>query len=104
VPYRVVEYAQKVYGAGGSIVQRTYQRAAVDGGAGKKTFKGNERLDNADVSHQTVQYLYSDILKFYFMNPDSFEQFDCQPRLLVNRLGYMKEVIACQAQQLMAGD
>ncbi len=89
-PYRVVEYNQKVMGRGGSIVNVRI-KSLLDGKVLDKTFKGNEQLDSADVSSQTVQYLYNDGSIYYFMNGDSFEQFEVSADLVGDSSGYMKE-------------
>src|ERR1700728_3978920 len=75
VPYRVVDYNQKVMGRGGSIVNVRI-KSLLDGKVLEKTFKGNEQLENADVTSRNVQYLYNDGNTFYFMDGDSFEQFE----------------------------
>ncbi len=49
VPYRVVEYGQKVMGRGGSIVNVRI-KSLLDGKVLTKTYKGNEQLESADVS------------------------------------------------------
>jgi elongation factor P len=90
VPYRVVDYNQKVMGRGGSIVNVRI-KSLIDGKVLEKTFKGNEQLDRADVSNQTVQYLYSDGGIFYFMNEDTFEQFEVPADLVGDGAGYLKE-------------
>lgn len=90
VPYRVVDYNQKVMGRGGSIVNVRI-KSLLDGKVLEKTFKGNETLESADVSSQTVQYLYSDGSSFYFMNQESFEQFDVPADLVGDGAGYLKE-------------
>ncbi len=90
VPYRVVDYNQKVMGRGGSIVNVRI-KSLLDGKVLEKTFKGNEQLGRADVSNQTVQYLYSDGSTFYFMNEDSFEQFEVAADLVGDGAGYLKE-------------
>jgi elongation factor P len=90
VPYRVVEYAQKVMGRGGSIVNVRI-KSLIDGKVLEKTFKGNEQLDSADVSNQSVQYLYNDGSIFYFMNQESFEQFEVSSDLVGDGAGYLKE-------------
>lgn len=89
-PWRVVEYNQKVMGRGGSIVNVRI-KSLVDGKVLEKTFKGNEQLESADVSNQTVQYLYSDGGTFYFMNEETFEQFDISADLVGDGAGYLKE-------------
>lgn len=89
-PFRVVDYKQKVMGRGGSIVNVRI-KSLLDGKVLEKTFKGNEQLDSADVTNQTVQYLYADGNSFYFMNGDTFEQFEVLADLVGDGAGYMKE-------------
>ena len=71
-PFRVVEYSQKVMGRGGSIVNVRLKNL-IDGGVIPKTFKGQERIDSAEVTNQNVQYLYNDGSTFFFMDPNTFE-------------------------------
>jgi elongation factor P len=73
-PYRVVEYAQKVMGRGGSIVNVKLKNL-ITGALLPKTFKGQDKIAAAEVINQTVQYLYADN-NLHFMNPESFEQFE----------------------------
>ncbi|MGH7142083.1 MAG: elongation factor P [Candidatus Saccharimonadales bacterium] len=90
VPYRVIEYSQKVMGRGGSIVNLRV-KSLLDGKVFDKTFKGSEQLERADITIQKVQYLYNDSKVFYFMNQDSFEQFELMAELIGDSAGYMKE-------------
>jgi elongation factor P len=90
VPYRVVDYNQKVMGRGGSIVNVRI-KSVLDGKVLEKTFKGNETVDSAEVTSQAAQYLYSDGDTFHFMNPESFEQFEIPSDLVGDAAGYMKE-------------
>lgn len=89
-PFRVVDYNQKVMGRGGSIVNVRI-KSLLDGKVLEKTFKGNEQLDRADVSNQTVQYLYTDGTKFYFMDGETFDQFEISNDLMGDGAGYLKE-------------
>src|ERR1700760_4215350 len=97
VPYRVVDYNQKVMGRGGSIVNVRI-KSLLDGKVLEKTFKGNEQLDSADVTNQNVQYLYNDGNTFYFMNQESFEQFEVGADLVGDGAGYIKEGDVVQLQ------
>ncbi|MEO6761078.1 MAG: elongation factor P [Candidatus Saccharimonadales bacterium] len=97
VPYRVVDYNQKVMGRGGSIVNVRI-KSLLDGKVLDKTFKGNETLDSADVTTQSVQYLYSDGNSFNFMNQESFEQFEVSADLVGDGAGYLKEGDVVQLQ------
>lgn len=97
VPYRVVSYNQKVMGRGGSIVNVRI-KSVLDGKVLEKTYKGNEQLDSADVSNQNVQYLYNDGATFYFMNEETFEQFEVSADLVGDGAGYLKEGDKLQLQ------
>ncbi|NCO10798.1 elongation factor P [Candidatus Saccharibacteria bacterium] len=89
-PYRVVEYNQKVMGRGGSIVNVRLKNL-IDGGVVPKTFKGQERIESAEVTNQTVQYLYKDVDRFYFMDPANFEQFELSPDIVEDAAPFLKE-------------
>jgi len=89
-PYRVVEYAQKVMGRGGSIVNVKI-KSLIDGKVLDKTFKGSESIESADVTLQSVQYLYNDGAVFYFMNEETFEQFEVSADLVGDGANYLKE-------------
>lgn len=89
-PYRVVEYAQKVVGRGGSIVNVTI-KSLIDGRQLQKTFKGNEQLDSVDLSYSNVQYLYNDGVKFYFMDNESYEQIELSSDVIGDQAGFLKE-------------
>jgi elongation factor P len=77
-------------GRGGSIVNVRI-KSLIDGKVLEKTFKGNEQLDYADVSTQSVQYLYNDGSTFFFMNQETFEQFEVPSDLVGEGAGYIKE-------------
>lgn len=90
VPYRVTDYSQKVMGRGGSIVNVKLKNL-LDGSVIPKTFKGQEKIERAEVNSKSVQYLYNDGSVFYFMDPDSFEQFELSADLVDEAKGYLKE-------------
>ena len=89
-PYRVVEYAQKVMGRGGSIVNVRLKNL-VDGSVIPKTFKGADKIERAEVSNKTVQYLYNDGDTFYFMDPETFEQFELPAETVDSAKDFLKE-------------
>jgi elongation factor P len=89
-PYRVVEYGQKVMGRGGSIVNVKLKNL-IDGSVIPKTFKGQDKIEPAEVNNKTVQYLYRDDETFYFMDPESFEQFELNADIVDTAAGYLKE-------------
>lgn len=89
-PYRVVEYGQKVMGRGGSIVNVRLKNL-IDGSVIPKTFKGQDKIEPAEVNNKAVQYLYSDGSDFYFMDPESFEQFQLGSDIVDTAASYLKE-------------
>jgi elongation factor P len=89
-PYRVIEYSQKVMGRGGSTVNVKI-KSLVDGKVLAKTFHGSDSVESADVSNRTMQYLYNDGAKFYFMDPDSYEQFELAADAMEDKAGFIKE-------------
>lgn len=89
-PYRVIEYGQKVMGRGGSIVNVKLKNL-IDGSVIPKTFKGQDKIETAEVTNKTVQYLYNDDADFYFMDPETFEQFQLSRDIVDSAAGYLKE-------------
>lgn len=88
-PYRVIEYSQKVMGRGGSIVNVKVKNL-ITGAVIPKTYKGQEKIEPAEVMNQTAQYLYADD-ELHFMNPVSFEQFDVPMDVASDVPKYIKE-------------
>ena len=80
-PYRVIEYGQKVMGRGGSIVNVKLKNL-IDGSVIPKTFKGQDKIEPAEVRNLEVQYLYADGTTYFFMDPSSFEQFELPAELI----------------------
>ena len=89
-PYKVVEYSQKVMGRGGSIVNVKVKNL-ITGALLPKTFKGQEKIEPAEVTTKKVQYLYKDDEKFYFMDPATFEQYELAADMVGDSSAYMKD-------------
>lgn len=96
VPYRVVEYAQKVMGRGGSTVNVKI-KSLIDGKVLNKTFHGNDQVDSADVTNRGLQYLYKDSV-YHFMDEDTYEQVDMPLDGNEDLSAYMKEGENVKAQ------
>ena len=89
-PYKVIEYSQKVMGRGGSIVNVRVKNL-ITGALIPKTFKGQEKIEPAEVTTKKVQYLYKDEDKFYFMDPSTFEQYELPNDLVGDSKDFMKD-------------
>lgn len=89
-PYRVTEYGQKVIGRGGSIVNVKLKNL-IDGSVIPKTYKGQDKIEPAEVNNKSVQYLYADDATFYFMEPETFEQFELPADIVDDARQYLRE-------------
>ena len=89
-PYKVIEYSQKVMGRGGSIVNVRVKNL-ITGALIPKTFKGQEKIEPAEVTTKKVQYLYRDEEKFYFMDPTTFEQYELSSDMVGDSKDFMKD-------------
>lgn len=97
VPYRVLEYSQKVMGRGGSTVNVKI-KSLIDGKVLAKTFHGNDQVDSADVTNRPVQYLYSDGANYFFMDNDTYEQFEVSAENMAEQKDYLREGDGVTAQ------
>lgn len=89
-PYRVIEYAQKVLGRGGSIVNVKLKNV-ITGAVIPKTYKGAEKIEPAEVNNRKAQYLYGEGDEYHFMDPVSFEQFQITSEVMGEASSYLKE-------------
>ena len=96
-PFVVVDYNQKVMGRGGSIVNVKIKNL-INGAVLPKTFKGQEKIEAGDVSTRKAQYLYNDGEKAYFMDPETFEQFELSLEVAEEVPKFMRESEEVQLQ------
>jgi len=89
-PFKVIDYNQKVMGRGGSIVNIKVKNL-IDGSVIPKTYKGQEKIAPASVVNRAAQYLYSDATDYFFMDPESFEQFQVPRDTAEEASSYLKE-------------
>ncbi len=90
VPYKVIEYSQKVMGRGGSIVNVKI-KSLTDGKVLDKTFKGNESISPAHVENSNAQFTYADGDTYNFMDQDTFENYEISSDIIEDIIGYFKE-------------
>lgn len=89
-PYRVTDYSQKVVGRGGSIVNVKIKNL-LDGSSQSKAFKGQEKFEPAEINIKKVQYLYSDDTTCFFMDEQTYDQFEVSKDILGGSIQLMKE-------------
>jgi elongation factor P len=90
IPYRVVDYSQKVMGRGSSMVTVRI-KSLLDGKVLDKTFKGNEQISTADITNQSMQFLYSDSNNLYLMDDETYDQLNVAISLVGDSLRFIKE-------------
>lgn len=73
-PYIVVSYSHSKMGRGGAVV-KTKLKNLRSGATVDKTFQGADKVDEADLSQKTAQFLYADAEDANFMDNESYEQF-----------------------------
>lgn len=61
----------------------------------EKTFKSGESVEAADVLDRDMEYLYCDGEFWYFMDPDTFEQYPASNQAVVNAKLFLKEQDKC---------
>ena len=79
----------------GQAFNRVKFKDLITGKTLEKTFKSGESLEAADVMELEMQYLYTDGEKWYFMDPNSFDQFDLSKESMGSALNYLVEQDTC---------
>lgn len=97
-PYRVVDYGQKQMGRGGSIVNVKLKNL-IDGSVQNKTFKGNDKIESAEVNLIDVQFLYADEKSAYFMDNTTYEQFEIPIQDISDSTKFLKDGMNLKAQK-----
>jgi len=90
VPFEVVEYKHTKMGRGTASIKvkiRNLQSGAVI----HKTFISGARVEPIDLETKLSQYLYQQGDKFYFMNPQTFEQFHLPESIMGGKERFLKE-------------
>lgn len=89
-PYQIIESRHLKMGRGGGI-QQVKMRGLLDGTIINQNFKGNEKLEEADLQRKPSQYLYKDSDNAFFMDPTDFEQFSIDKSSAGKAVDYLSE-------------
>lgn len=90
IPFEVLEYFHTKIGRGGAIV-KTKLRNLKTGNVIEKTFKGQEKIEEASMSFNSCQFLYSDGEEYFFMDNKTFNQFFLKKDILGASINFLKE-------------
>ncbi|EKD99403.1 MAG: hypothetical protein ACD_22C00266G0005 [uncultured bacterium] len=89
-PYLVLKYEfTKTARAGATI--KVKARNIITGQVLEKGYLGSTKIEEADISRKTAQYLYKEGTGFVFMDPDTYEQFNISEDLMGDQARFLVE-------------
>jgi elongation factor P len=86
--FQVVDFQHVKPGKGGAFV-RTTLRNMRNGGQSDRTFRADEKLEQAVIDKREMQYLYRDGSDFVFMDNETYEQLTVPPASLADAARYI---------------
>ena len=95
--FSVVEFQHVKPGKGGAFV-RTKLKNVRSGAVIERTYRADEKLEQAIIDKRDMQFLYRDGADFVFMDTTSYEQMTASPASLGDAPNYLKEGDAANLQ------
>src|SRR3990172_6246162 len=89
-PYEVTKSEHTQMGRGGGIMRTTLKNLEPSATL-TRTFKGEEKIKEADLEEIEAQFNYQDNENFNFMNMANFEQFAMNKKTLGDAIYFLKE-------------
>ncbi|HEX7167518.1 MAG TPA: elongation factor P [Acidimicrobiales bacterium] len=96
--FSVVEFQHVKPGKGGAFV-RTKLKNVRTGAVVERTFRADERVEQAIVDKREMQYLYRDGEQYVFMDNTTYDQLHVDPADLGDAVKYLKEGDSAVLQQ-----
>jgi elongation factor P len=88
--FSVVEFQHVKPGKGGAFV-RTKLKNVRSGAVIERTYRADEKLEQAIIDKRDMQFLYRDGADFVFMDTTTYEQMTASPDTLGDAPNYLKE-------------
>ena len=88
--FRIVEFQHVKPGKGGAFV-RTKLKNLKTGQVIDRTWNAGEKVQDADVREEAVQFLYAAGDTFHFMNTENYDQFELSAAQLGDDRNFLKE-------------
>jgi elongation factor P len=95
--FSVVEFQHVKPGKGGAFV-RTKLKNVRSGAVIERTYRADEKLEQAIIEKRDMQFLYKDGADFVFMDTTTYEQMTAAPASLGDAPNYLKEGDAANLQ------
>lgn len=89
-PWVILSYSHSKQGRGGAVV-KTKLKNLRTGGVIDKTFQGADKAEPADLAKKKATYLYADETSAYFMDDESYEQFEISVEKVGSDKNYLIE-------------
>lgn len=89
-PFLVIRYEHVKSARSGATVKVKVRNLLTDQVL-LKSYVGSNRVEDADVRRQNVQYLYNDGVNYVFMDPDTYEQIPMSDELVGDNARFLKE-------------
>src|SRR5688572_4465389 len=96
--FSVVEFQHVKPGKGGAFV-RTKLKNVRSGAVLERTFRADERVEQAIIDKREMQYLYRDGDQYVFMDNTTYDQLHVEPTKLADATKYLKEGDSVVLQQ-----
>lgn len=89
-PYIVVKAEHHKMGRGGAVL-KTKLKNLINGNALERTFQGNDKAEEADISRKKANYMYKDERDAFLMDNESFEQFNVPLEQIGDKQRFLKD-------------
>lgn len=88
--YQIVEFLHVKPGKGAAFM-KTKLKNLKTGGTIEKTFNTNIKIEKANITKKTMQYLYNASDTYYFMDMNTYEQVELSEKQIEEEKKYLKE-------------
>ena len=88
--YQIVEFLHVKPGKGAAFV-KTKLKNLKTGGTIEKTFNTNIKIEKANITKKSMQYLYNASDTYYFMDMNTYEQVELSEKQIEDEKKYLKE-------------
>ena len=89
-PFIIVKTDHHKMGRGGAVL-KTKCRNLINGNVLERTFQGAEKAEEAETETKKANYMYKDKDQAYFMDTESFEQFNLDMEVIGDKTRFLKD-------------
>ena len=89
-PFIVISAQHAHVGRGGATL-KVKMKNLISGAILERTFQGNDKIEEADIKRKKATFLYKNEQGAFFMDTETYEQFQLDKESLTDQLNYLKE-------------